>query len=176
VHRDIKPANIMICERGGESDVAKVLDFGLVKDTHATDTRDITQFARLLGTPAYMAPERIRNPAEASPAVDIYAVGAVAFLLLTGKRVFDAPNELELARMVLEVEAPRASSVAKALVPRALDALIARCLAKDPAARPQRIEELIEVFAAVLGDHPWTHDEAARWWQDYNAAREMAAV
>jgi serine/threonine-protein kinase len=165
----------MICERGGESDVAKVLDFGLVKDTHATDKRDITQFARLLGTPTYMAPERIRDPAAASPAVDIYAVGAVAFLLLTGRRVFDAPNELELARMVLEVEAPRAST-AKRAIPRPLDELIARCLAKDPAARPQRIEELIQVFGAVLRDHPWTHDEAARWWQDYNAAREMAAV
>jgi serine/threonine-protein kinase len=175
VHRDIKPANVMICERGGESDVAKVLDFGLVKDTHATDKRDITQFARLLGTPTYMAPERIRDPAAASPAVDIYAVGAVAFLLLTGRRVFDAPNELELARMVLEVEAPRAST-AKRAIPRPLDELIARCLAKDPAARPQRIEELIQVFGAVLRDHPWTHDEAARWWQDYNAAREMAAV
>jgi serine/threonine-protein kinase len=176
VHRDIKPANIMICERGGESDVAKVLDFGLVKDVRATDTRDITQFARMLGTPTYMAPERIRNPAEASPAVDIYAVGAVAFLLLTGKRVFDAPNELELARIVLEVEAPRASVIAKQSIPRGLDALIARCLAKDPSARPQRIEDLIEVFAAVLTEHPWTHDDAARWWQDYNAAREMAAV
>jgi serine/threonine-protein kinase len=176
VHRDIKPANVMICERGGESDVAKVLDFGLVKDTHATDKRDITQFARLLGTPTYMAPERIRNPAAASPAVDIYAVGAVAFLLLTARRVFDAPNELELARRVLEVEAPRAARFAQRPIPPALDALIARCLAKDPAARPQRIEELIEVLAAVLREHPWTHDEAARWWQDYNATREMAAV
>ena len=176
VHRDIKPANIMICERGGESDVAKVLDFGLVKDVRATDTRDITQYARMLGTPTYMAPERIRNPAEANPTVDIYAVGAVAFLLLTGKRVFDAPNELELARLVLEVEAPRASAVASQPIPRAIDALIARCLAKDPSARPQRIEEMIEVFSAVLAAHPWTHDDAARWWQDFNATREMAAV
>jgi serine/threonine-protein kinase len=176
VHRDIKPANIMICERGGESDVAKVLDFGLVKDVRATDTRDITQFARLLGTPTYMAPERIRNPAEANPTVDIYAVGAVAFLLLTGKRVFDAPNELELQRIVLEVEAPRASAVARQAIPPALDALLARCVAKDPAARPQRVDDLIDAFAALLAAHPWTQDDAARWWQDFNAAREMAAV
>jgi serine/threonine-protein kinase len=176
VHRDIKPANIMICERSGDSDVAKVLDFGLVKDVRATDTRDITQYARMLGTPTYMAPERIRNPAEAHPTVDIYAVGAVAFILLTGKRVFDAPNELELARLVLEVEAPRASAVSSQPIPRALDALIARCLAKEPSARPQRIEELIEAFSAALAEHPWTHDDAARWWQDFNATREMAAV
>ena len=76
IHRDIKPGNVMLCERGGEADVVKVLDFGLIKDVHATDTRDITQYARVLGTPAYMAPERIRNPADADPTVDIYAVGA----------------------------------------------------------------------------------------------------
>jgi serine/threonine-protein kinase len=176
VHRDIKPANVMLCERGGESDVVKVLDFGLVKDVHATDARDITQYARLLGTPTYMAPERIRNPAEAAPAVDIYAVGAVAFYLLTAKRVFDAPNELELARQVLEVEAPRASSAGRQPIPPALDDLIARCLAKDPLERPQRIEDLMAVFAGVLEAHPWTQEAAERWWHDYRGGEEAAAV
>jgi len=176
IHRDIKPANVMLCERGGESDVVKVLDFGLVKDVHATDTRDITQYARLLGTPTYMAPERIRNPSEAAPAVDVYAVGAVAFYLLTAKRVFDAPNELELARQVLELPAPRASSAAKQPIPQALDDLIARCLAKEPAERPQRAEELITVFAAVLQAHPWTQEAAERWWHDYRGGQEAAAV
>jgi serine/threonine-protein kinase len=176
VHRDIKPANVMVCERGGESDVVKVLDFGLVKDVRATDARDITQYARLLGTPTYMAPERIRNPAEAAPAVDIYAVGAVAFYLLTAKRVFDAPNELELARQVVEVEAPRASSAARQAIPPALDDLIARCLAKDPQERPQRIEDLLAVFAGLLQAHPWTQEAAERWWHDYRGGQEAAAV
>ena len=176
VHRDIKPANVMVCERGGESDVVKVLDFGLVKDMHATEVRDITQYARLLGTPAYMAPERIRNPAEAAPAVDIYAVGALAYYLLTGKRVFEAPNELELARQVLEVEAPRASGATRQPIPKALDDLIARCLAKDPAARPERVDDLIAVFAGLLRAHPWTQEAAARWWHDYRGAQEAAAV
>jgi serine/threonine-protein kinase len=176
VHRDIKPANVMLCERGGESDVVKVLDFGLVKDVHATDVRDITQYARLLGTPAYMAPERIRNPAEAAPAVDIYAVGALAFYLLTGKRVFEAPNELELARLVLEVEAPRAARAARQAIPKVLDDLIARCLAKDPAARPQRADELIDVFAGLLRAQPWTQEAAERWWHDYRGGREAATV
>jgi eukaryotic-like serine/threonine-protein kinase len=176
IHRDIKPANVMVCERGGESDVVKVLDFGLVKDVRATDTRDITQYARLLGTPTYMAPERIRNPAEAAPAVDIYAVGALAFYLLTGKRVFDAPNELELARQVLDVEAPRAASAAKQPIPQVLDDLIARCLAKDPAARPQRADELIAVFTGLLQAHPWTQEAAERWWHDYRGGQEAATV
>ncbi len=176
IHRDIKPANVMLCERGGESDVVKVLDFGLIKDVHATDTRDITQYSRLLGTPTYMAPERIRNPSEATPAVDVYAVGAVAFYLLTAKRVFDAPNELELARQVLELPAPRASSAAKQPIPKALDDLIARCLAKDPAERPERVEELIAAFAALLQAHPWKQEAAERWWHDYRGGQEAAAV
>ncbi len=176
IHRDIKPANVMLCERGAESDVVKVLDFGLVKDVHATDTRDITQYAGLLGTPTYMAPERLRNPAEATPVVDVYAVGGVAYYLLTGARVFDAPNELELARLVLEVPAPRAAAAAKQAIPRALDDLIARCLEKDPAARPQRVEELIDVFAATLRAHPWTQAAAERWWRDYRGGQEAAAV
>jgi len=176
IHRDVKPQNIMLCERGGEADVVKVLDFGLIKDVHATDTRDITQYARLLGTPLYMSPERVRDPAVADPRADIYALGAVAYYLVTAKRLFDAPNELELQRMVLEVKAPRASAGATQRIPPALDELIARCLEKDPAARPQRVEELIAVFSALLRDHPWAQEVAARWWQDYNAAREMAAV
>lgn len=176
IHRDVKPQNIMLCERGGESDVVKVLDFGLIKDVRATDTRDITQYARLLGTPLYMSPERVRDPAVADPRADIYAVGTVAYYLLTATRLFDAPNEIELQRMVLEVEAPRASAAARQPIPRALDDLIARCLAKDPAARPQRVDELIDAFTALLRENPWTQAAAVRWWQDFNAAREMAAV
>jgi serine/threonine-protein kinase len=176
IHRDVKPHNVMLCERGGESDVVKVLDFGLIKDVRATDTRDITQYARLLGTPLYMSPERVNDPAVADPRADIYSVGTVAYYLLTAKRLFEAPNELELQRMVLEVEAPRASVAARQRIPPALDELIARCLAKDPAARPQSVDELIDVFAAILREHPWTQEQAVRWWQDFNAAREMAAV
>jgi serine/threonine-protein kinase len=123
-----------------------------------------------------MSPERVRDPAVADPRADIYAVGAVAYHLLTAKRLFDAPNELELQRMVLETQAPRASAGASQPIPRALDDLIARCLAKDPAARPQRVDELIGAFDALLREHPWTQDRARRWWQDYNAAQESAAV
>jgi serine/threonine-protein kinase len=176
VHRDVKPGNIMLCERGGESDVVKVLDFGLIKDVRATDTRDITQYARLLGTPLFMAPERIRDPADADARADIYAVGAVAFMLLTGERVFDAPNELELARQITELEAPRLARVARQPIPAALDELVARCLAKDRADRPQRVDELVAAFAQLLREQPWSQDAAARWWQDFNAAREAAAA
>jgi serine/threonine-protein kinase len=175
VHRDIKPGNVMLCERGGVADVVKVLDFGLIKDIYATDTRDLTQYATLLGTPLYMAPERIRDPADADARADIYAVGVLAFLLLSGKRVFDAPNELELKRQILEVAAPRVSSATRQPIPKGLDDIIARSLAKDRADRPQHVDELIAVFAQVLRERPWSQDAATRWWQDFKAAREASA-
>ena len=108
VHRDMKPQNIMLAERGGESDVVKVLDWGLIKDVRSADhTRDITRYARFLGTPAYMPPERVRDPAQAGPAVDIYGLGAVAYFLLTGRRLFDAPNEFDLTRLVVDTRRSR---------------------------------------------------------------------
>jgi serine/threonine-protein kinase len=176
VHRDVKPQNIMLCERGGESDVVKVVDWGLIKDVRATDTRDITQFARFLGTPVYMPPERLRDPGQADPLIDIYGLGAVAFFLLTGRRVFEAPNELELHRMVLEVEAPRAAEFAPQRIPRVLDEMVTRCLAKDRGRRPQSIDELLAVLDEVLRATPWSQEKAERWWQDYRAAKEAAAV
>jgi serine/threonine-protein kinase len=176
VHRDIKPGNVMLCERGGVADVVKVLDFGLIKDIYATDTRDITQYATVLGTPLFMAPERIRDPADADARADVYAVGAVAFLLLAGKRVFEAPNDVELKRLILEVDAPRVTRATDRPIPEVLDDLVARCLAKDRADRPQRVDELIAVCAQLLREHPWTQDAAARWWQDYYAGREAAAT
>ena len=96
VHRDIKPQNIMLCERGGQYDFVKVLDFGLVwqvGDGH--DTR-ITRPHRVIGTPLYMAPERITNPLEADLRSDIYSLGAVAYHLLSGRPVFRSVTDLEL--------------------------------------------------------------------------------
>ena len=81
VHRDVKPENLMVCRRGGEYDVVKILDFGMVKSLTSPHSRDLTRSLRILGTPLYMAPERLRNPADADARADIYAVGAVAYYL-----------------------------------------------------------------------------------------------
>jgi serine/threonine-protein kinase len=174
VHRDVKPQNIMLCERGGESDVVKVLDWGLIKDVRAPLERDITIHARVLGTPLYMPPERVRDPAQADPLIDIYGLGAVAYFLVTGERLFDAPNEFDLQRLVVEREAPRAAQAAKQPVPAALDDLIARCLAKDPAARPQHVDALIAVFDDLLRATPWPQAAAREWWRGWRAARGTA--
>ena len=126
----------MLCRRG-EDDVVKLLDFGLVKNLEHAQTRDITKQLKILGTPRYMAPERILNPADVDARSDIYALGAVGYFLLTGKPIFEGDNNLEITNQVLHAPAPRASASGVAGIPEALDALIAACLEKDRARRPQ---------------------------------------
>jgi serine/threonine-protein kinase len=164
VHRDIKPQNIMVCTRAGLRDAVKLLDFGLVKNLAAHATRDLTRNLRILGTPLYMAPERINDPARVDARADLYALAAVAFLMLTGRRVFEADNDEDLIRQVLHAAPPRAAALAPEDVPAMLDALIARCLAKDPAQRPASVAEFDAVLAAVLGERPWTRRQIDAWW------------
>jgi serine/threonine-protein kinase len=164
VHRDVKPQNLMVCHLGGQYDFLKVLDFGLVKELKNDHTRDLTQFARMLGTPLYMAPERIRNPADADARSDIYALGAVAFFLLTGRRVFEAASDHDLVNQVLHTP-PRSPSQAGAPdVPPLLDALVLRCLAKDRDERPATIMEVVAVLREVARARPWREEMAADWW------------
>jgi serine/threonine-protein kinase len=160
VHRDVKPHNIMLCRRGGEYDVVKILDFGLVKDTDRGQSRDLTQYQRVLGTPRYMAPERIRNAADADARSDIYSVGAVAYFLVTGRELFDGAEEHDLTYQVLHTTAPRPSE-AGAEVPRRFDDLVARCLAKERTERPHDIVVVLALLEALAVDHPWSQQQAA---------------
>jgi serine/threonine-protein kinase len=164
VHRDVKPANLMLSTRGGQCDVLKVLDFGLVKEVHNPHTRDITQVAKVLGTPLYMAPERLRNPADADARSDIYALGAVAHFLMTGRALFQAHTDHDLVYQVLNAAPPTLSEAGARDVPPALEALLARCLAKDREARPASIDEVDAVLAEIARRQPWREDEARAWW------------
>ena len=159
VHRDIKPHNIMLCRRGGESDVVKILDFGLVKDTERNQSRDITQFQRVLGTPRYMAPERIRNSADADARSDIYSVGAVAYFLVTGREIFEASEEHDLTYQTLHTPAPRISEAVPG-VPRRFDDLVASCLAKDRTERPHDVVLVLALLEALAVEFSWSQQQA----------------
>jgi serine/threonine-protein kinase len=167
VHRDIKPQNIMLCEIRGERDVVKVLDFGLVKQISGEQTRDLTGTLRILGTPLYMSPERIRHPGDADARADIYALGAVGYYLLTGKRLFETETEHDLIYQVLHTAAPLASERSPFAVPVELDALIGRCLEKDPDRRPQSMAEVASALDAVLVHQPWTREQIDAWWRKH---------
>jgi len=164
VHRDVKPQNIMLCTRGGRHDVVKLLDFGIVKQLRNPDTRDITQYSRVLGTPQYMAPERLRNPADADARADIYALGAVAWYAIAGRPAFDAQTEHDIVYRVLNEPAPGLAQAAPG-TPPGLAALVARCLAKDRDDRPATIEAVRAALAALALEYPWSEDDARAWWQ-----------
>ena len=171
VHRDIKPENIMVCRYGGEYDFVKILDFGLVKHVSGEHSRDLTRGLRILGTPLYMAPERLRNPADVDARADIYAVGALAFLMLTGRRMFESADDLELTTKILNSEPPRPSEAAPQAIPFELDLLVTACVEKKREDRPQRVTDLIEAFDALALDHRWTQAEAQAWWAMQPAPR-----
>jgi eukaryotic-like serine/threonine-protein kinase len=164
VHRDIKPENIMVCRYGGVYDHVKILDFGLVKHVSEKHSRDLTRSLRILGTPLYMAPERLRNPADVDARVDIYALGAVAFLMLTGRKLFESSDDLELTSKILNEEPPRASERAPQPIPVELDLLVLSCVEKRREDRPQRVADLVEAFDALALEHRWTQREAELWW------------
>jgi tRNA A-37 threonylcarbamoyl transferase component Bud32 len=171
VHRDVKPNNIMLCVRGGQYDFVKVVDFGLIKQLAAPQTRDITQYSKILGTPLYMAPERLRNPADADARADIYALGAVAYFILSGRSAFAADTEHDAIYKVLNEPAPALAAAGAVDVPPQLAALVARCLEKPREARPATIEEVDAILEAVARDFPWTQDDARAWWAEHPEER-----
>ena len=175
VHRDVKPQNLMLCVRGGRHDVVKVLDFGIVKQVRNPDTRDITQYSRILGTPLYMAPERLRDPADADARADVYALGAVAWFAIAGRAAFEAQTEHDIVYRVMNEPAPRLSSVVPD-VPPELDDLLVRCLAKDRAERPAGVEEVLEVLVRLARAHPWTDADARAWWERQGGGAGTAAA
>jgi serine/threonine-protein kinase len=173
VHRDIKPSNIMLCSRGQVPDTVKVLDFGLVKAVDDGGADDLTTKAgTIVGTPHYMAPETLRNTMPLEPAADIYALGAVGYFLLTGRHVFEGDSVVEVCAKHLK-EAPRPpSEYREQPVNPEFEALILRCLEKDPANRFASGSE----FAAALESLElpgWSLDEARRWWSAHRPVTEQ---
>ncbi len=164
VHRDIKPANIHVGRLGLADDFVKVLDFGLVKSvTGASGEHSLATAAGLdVGTPAYMAPEMALGEAVDGRA-DLYALGCVAYFLLTGQLVFEAESALQLIAKHLRVAPVAPSERTELDVPEALDELVLACLAKSPDDRPPSAAALAQALDAVE-IAPWGEAQAAEWW------------
>lgn len=168
VHRDIKPANIMLCRLGNRPDVAKVLDFGLVKELASDDK--VTRDDVIAGTPAYLAPEAITDPSTVGPRADLYALGAVAYWLLTGRTVFSGSTVVEvLAHHLHTAPDPPSSHVDG--IPEELDRLILTCLAKQPSERPATVRALRRLLLDVSLDEGWTEEAAHAWWDSFEDSR-----
>lgn len=170
VHRDIKPANIMVGERGGVPDHIVVLDFGLAKEQQGLrkSDSDVTQTSMLLGTPEFIAPERIRHPNLVDPRSDLYSLGVVMYLLLTGQSVFETTSELDTLEKTLYADPPAPSSrIPNAGISLAFDEIVLSCLKKDPSERPRTATHLLDQLDILQFDTPWTERDARKWWDDY---------
>ncbi len=167
LHRDIKPLNVMLCERGGLFDFAKLLDFGLVRQLGGSNTMEISTPGSLIGTPLYMAPERFRDPMSTDPRSDIYSVGAVAYFLLTGRPVFQALTSIDLQNQVLNAEPELPSKRVPHPISTDLERLVLRCLSKDPELRPSSAAALLEALDALPGISAWTQIDAREWWSTH---------
>lgn len=167
IHRDIKPSNIFACREGLEFDVAKVLDFGLVKiDTgRESDLSRLTEAGTVGGTPAYMAPEMATSPDRVDHRADLYALGCVGYWLVAGRLVFEGRTAMNVIVQHVQESPPRLSRITELQVPRALEELLLRCLAKAPDDRPQTASELRDGLLQIETAKAWTHEHAKAWWQ-----------
>lgn len=172
VHRDIKPANVMLNRRGGEPDVVKVLDFGLVKALD--DAHQARPTTGLSGTPLYMSPEAIQSPDTVDGRSDLYAVGAIGYFLLTGKSVFEAGSLVELCQKhVLSLPVTPSERMGKAVSPE-LEAALLSCLEKNRAKRPQTARDLATQLSRTPTANSWSIDEAEAWWGRHERSRSAS--
>ena len=169
VHRDIKPANLFVCRLGLEVDFVKVLDFGLVKTQwpRMHGAEDLTKEGTFTGTPAFMPPEVAVGDERIDGRADIYALGCVAYWLLTGKNVFEAGNAMQMLIDHVRTRPTPVSHRTDQPIPAELERLVMRCLEKDPAARPATARELARELEALGLANAWGEERAQQWWLEH---------
>jgi serine/threonine-protein kinase len=166
IHRDIKPSNVIACERGGVHDVAKLLDFGLVQQRLlGDDAGKLTVQGVILGSPPYMAPEQALGRANLDARTDIYSLGALAYFLLTGQAPFVRETSMELL-VAHAHEKPAPVQDLRPDVPEDLQAVVMRCLEKEPGRRFGSGDELEQALAQCAAADLWTRQMAAGWWEE----------
>lgn len=163
VHRDIKPANIFCAYRGGEYDVAKLLDFGLAKPTARIGEAHLTQDGSITGSPLFMSPEQATGEREADARSDIYSLGAVMYYMLTGRPPFAYDQALKVIVAHVSEDPPLLREFVPEL-PLALEEVVMRCLEKDPDDRFQNVLALREALVNLHLDDTWSSQQAAEWW------------
>lgn len=178
IHRDIKPANIFAAARGGYHDVAKLLDFGLVKPLESPEHADLTQDGAITGSPLFMSPEQAVGDQMADVRSDIYSLGAVAYFMLTGRAPFEDQAVLKVL-LRHAAEPPQPPTQVVATIPEDLEQVVLRCLAKRADDRFQTVEELAEALEQCHDARGWSPALAEAWWRDRPSSRvagELVAI
>lgn len=162
VHRDIKPQNIMVCNRGGEPDFVKLFDYGLVKAFAPGVSQNHSQTKVVVGTPRFMAPERLSSPWLADPRVDVYSVGALAYYLLTALL-----PPLVTSQDEMENEQPGVETLD--LPPAVVDfgGILSVCMSVEPASRPSSMSSLMRELESLAKKFPWSREDSEQWWSKH---------
>jgi serine/threonine-protein kinase len=174
IHRDVKPANIIAAERGGVCDVAKLLDFGLVRDrADERADRSPSKPQSFSGSPLYMCPEQMRAYDRLDARSDIYSLGAVAYFLCTGRPPFEGGTVWEIIDAHAHGTLTPPAEV-NCGVPPDLERVIIRCLARLPANRYPDMAALDKALGECQCAGMWTEEQAAAWWQQIEKARSAS--
>ena len=165
VHRDIKPANLFVCKLGPEYDFLKVLDFGVVSRHGQESNGSITATGMVLGTPAFLAPELVSGAGSFDGRADIYALGCVAFWMLTGRVPFEARDAISLLRHHSTTAPVPPSTMSEQAIPSDVDALVLECLSKEPSLRPPNVDVLRDRLSRLSIAQHWDQRSARAWWE-----------
>ena len=169
VHRDLKPANLLLCRYGKDVDMLKVVDFGLAKEGESelnVRAVKLTKPRTVLGTAAYLAPESIKGSRLVDHRADLYALGCVAFWMLTKRLVFEEKNPVRMIHAHTSQAPPRLRTVMPE-APQVLDDLIDHCLRKKPEERPNDASEIRARLEQLSAEGYWTDTEARGWWAEH---------
>lgn len=172
IHRDIKPSNVIVCQRGGAYDVAKLLDFGLVQGFGFEGVSDrLTLQGTILGSPPYMSPEQALGKGQIDARTDIYSLGGLAYFLLTGQPPFQRETAMEML-MAHVHDAPPALREVRPEIPPDLEEVVLRCLAKKADDRFPNIFRVDRAFADCAAADDWNGDQGKDWWDETRGKRE----
>jgi serine/threonine-protein kinase len=176
VHRDIKPANVYVCRHGREVDFVKVLDFGLVKShgPEGATELNLTRDHVVGGTPAFMSPEQVMSDRPLDGRTDIYAVGCLAYWLVTGQTVFSGRNAIEIMMHHAQTAPVVPSARTEVAISKRFDAVVLACLEKDPNARPATADALAAELAGI-GLTAWTLEKRRQWWDAHHPGTPRVA-
>jgi serine/threonine-protein kinase len=169
IHRDIKPANLMLTRRGRLADFVKVLDFGLVKETSSGD-ESLTQQRIVMGTPLYLSPEAIEGGERLDGRADLYAVGLVAWFLLTGQPTFTGPGVVQVCYQHCHQPPDPPSRHCLQAIDEGLEAIVMRALAKRREDRFESADAFLSALEALDLPRTWTTERAQAWWARWEAS------
>src|SRR5437867_643968 len=175
IHRDIKPANVCVCRHGREVDFVKVLDFGLVKAQHETADVKLTLDHAIGGTPAFMSPEQVLGDRPLDARSDIYAVGCVAYWLITGRLVFTGQTVMETMLQHVQAKPIPPSRRTELEISEELEQSILACLEKNPDDRPATADALASLLATVQTSKAWPPELRKQWWNAHHPPKSKVS-